>query len=149
MIYDKLDKLSSFLTSSASKAHIEQLIRDLETVKTQSGKHEIDEQVFYLRFDYQTKPAHEGLWEAHRVYQDIHVVLEGSEQVWCTHLNEMSETNSYQQEGDYQLFEGKPAVKINLTPGYFILFNPSDVHKTAVAVDEINSLKKLVIKVRI
>lgn len=149
MIYDKLEKLSDYIAPVEAKASIAELISDLDSLKTQSGKQEINEHLFYLRFDYQTKPAHEALWEAHRVYQDIHVVLEGSEQVWCSHLQEMSETNEYQQEGDYQLFEGNPAVKINLTPGYFILFNPSDVHKTAVVIDEINSLKKLVIKVRI
>lgn len=149
MVYDKITDLGKYITNSNAADFIQQLSKRLTEYKMEDGKHVVNDHVFYLRFDYQTKNADDTIWEAHRKYQDIHIVLEGEEQVWSNHISEMTPTNDYQNEGDYQLFEGVPNIKTNLTTGYFILFNPNDVHKTAVTEGEVSSLKKLVIKVLI
>lgn len=147
MIFGKLEDLHKYVPAHGTHPFFAELLTKMDTTPEATGKYEIDETIYYFRFDYTTKAEHEALWEAHRKYIDIHITIEGAEEILCNHISEMSPTNEYQAEGDYQLFEGKPAVRTQLRRGYFVLFEPHDVHKTAVQIGEAAPLKKFVVKV--
>ena len=85
-----------------------------------------------------------GLWEAHRKYLDIHLVLEGEEILYINDINNMKSTKEY--EDDYELFDGEKQQEIILRPGYFLALYPNEVHKTAIELSNPASLKKLVFK---
>lgn len=147
MIFGKLEDLHKYVPTHGHHPFFAELLKKMEATPEATGKYEIDEHIYYFRFDYTTKPEQEALWEAHRKYIDIHITIEGAEEILCNHISEMNPTNEYQTEGDYQLFEGKPAVRIQNSRGYFVLFEPHDVHKTAVQIEQAAPLKKFVVKV--
>jgi YhcH/YjgK/YiaL family protein len=56
----------------------------------QNGKYEImGEQIYAVVSEYQTSPSEERLWEAHREYVDLQVVIRGEEVIEVSPLSQM------------------------------------------------------------
>lgn len=123
MIYDKLENINKY---GFNLSFVNNYIANK---KFQKGKIEInDSDQFAIGLEYETKDSKLGLWEGHRKYVDIHVILEGEEIVEISDISKMKSTKTYEE--DYELFEGKFEQKILLTPGYFLLLFPHEIHKT-------------------
>lgn len=126
----------------------EQKVKDLFENFSQSEKLVvIPEQLFAIPLSYSTKDESECLWEAHRVYYDVHIMVNGTEQVFVNNLNQMNATSDYERTNDYQLFEGEAEHKIELNQQFCLVLSPNDVHKTGVRIGEYKKLNKLVLKV--
>lgn len=116
----------------------------------QKGRFEISGNDFFgIGLEYETRDASECLWEAHRKYLDVHVILEGEELVQITQLDHTKETKEYDPEGDYALFEGEKEQVIHLKKGTFLALYPNEVHRTAVSVSGVSSVKKIVFKLNL
>lgn len=127
MIFDKIENLSRY---KIDLSFIEKHLSNSEFIK---GKFEIEAtQKFGIGLAYSTKNANECLWEAHRKYLDIHVILEGTEIVQISDISKMKSTKEY--EDDYELFDGDKEQEILLQPGTFLLLFPNEVHKTSIQV---------------
>ena len=114
-----------------------------------NGRYEIDgEDVYAIVNSYETKPAADCGWEAHKVYCDIHYSVSGSERIAYSHIDSMKESQVYNIEKDYSLYEGEGdwiAVRENM----FCLLLPSDVHAPGAFIDTGSTfLKKVVIKLK-
>jgi YhcH/YjgK/YiaL family protein len=57
--------------------------------------------------EYETKDAQYSLWERHKKYLDLHLILDGEEVVHITDTTKMKEAKAYDQEGDYMLWDGE------------------------------------------
>lgn len=75
---------------------------------------------FLIGLEYKTQEEEKFIWQAYRRYLDLHMVLEGEEQIKVSDISGVIPANEY--VGDYQLFEGKPDQTILLRGGFF--FNP-------------------------
>ena len=110
------------------------------------GKHEIEGQrIFALVEEFKTKPAEQGIWEAHRKYLDIHYVIAGREKIGYAAIKHMR-PGAYDVEKDLGIFEGEGDFMV-ARPGTFIIMFPQDVHRPGMAVQEPEPIKKLVMKV--
>ncbi len=111
------------------------------------GRHEIDgDKLFAIRADYETKLQAESVWEAHRAYGDIHVLLDGQERLGYAPLDIMKSKTAYDAESDVELFTGTGDF-ITLRPGMFCIVAPNDVHLPGQAIDNRRMpIKKLVFK---
>jgi YhcH/YjgK/YiaL family protein len=91
------------------------------------------------------------LWEAHRKYLDIHVILEGEELIEICDILNASVSKTYEEIGDYELFLAKKEQQIHLKKGCFLALFPNEVHKTSVVVGENKALavKKIVFKIKL
>lgn len=139
MIFDKLENIDrygfdlKFVTENLSKPEFIE------------GKFDIsDPEKFGIGIKYETKDSNEALWEAHRKYLDIHVVLEGEEYINITDISQMQSSKQY--EDDYELFAGSTQHSILLKPSYFLLLFPHEVHKTGIITKHTNKVKKIVYK---
>jgi biofilm protein TabA len=120
---------------------------DLATME--NGRYDIQgEDVYAIVNSYDTKPAADCGWEAHKVYCDIHYSVTGSERIAYSHISRMKESQAYNVEKDYSLYQGEGdwvAVRENM----FCLLLPEDVHAPGAFLDnESTFLKKVVIKLR-
>lgn len=139
MIFDKLENLNKY------GFDLNFVKKDLNKSEYIKGKFDINEpELFGIGIEYETKESHEALWEAHRKYLDIHVVLEGEEYINITDINQMQSLKEY--EDDYELFTGSAQHSILMKPGYFLVLFPHEVHQTSVKVNEPLSVRKKVYK---
>ena len=113
------------------------------------GRHEITPEGAYANVqEYQTKP--EGLFEAHRDFIDIQIVVSGEEVIGVADLADARDCmQEYDKDRDCVLFSSASEVR-NLaadSTAWFIFF-PSDLHRPGIAKDGIPSpVKKVVVKI--
>ena len=132
LIYTKRKYLTRYLGQSSSlDAAIEHLLHtDLR--KLSKGRNEIDgDQAFVNRFDYQTMPAEQAIWEGHAKYGDIHVLLSGHEKIGVTNTAQLKMTVQKPEE-DFIGFEGDVQVWLPMTPEDVLIVYPEDAHMVKV-----------------
>jgi len=86
-------------------------------------------------------------WESHRKYIDLQYVISGKVKIGMAPVAKATVTEPYNESRDAANYnvEGK---YLTATPKEFFLFFPQDAHRPDIKVDEADSLKKLVIKIR-
>lgn len=139
MIFDKLDNINRY------GLDFQFILDDIKNNEFVKGRFEIEgENKFGIGLSYLTAGDNNGLWEAHRKYLDIHVIINGEEIIHINDINEMESTKTY--EDDYELFQGDKQHSIHLKEGYFLLLFPNEVHKTSIQIDFPSEVKKKVYK---
>ena len=115
----------------------------------ENGRYDIDgEDVYAIVNSYDTKPAADCGWEAHKVYCDIHYSVSGGERIAYAHINRMTESQAYNEEKDYSLYQGE-GDWMAVREGMFCLLLPEDVHAPGAFLDSSSTfLKKVVIKLK-
>ena len=97
--------------------------------------------------DYRTKPASEGVWEAHRRYIDLQYVVSGVARMGYAHLAALV-AGPYTQEQDYLFLKGSGDFVL-MPAGTFIILWPQDAHIPGTNVDQALPVRKVVIKVQL
>jgi YhcH/YjgK/YiaL family protein len=112
------------------------------------GKNEIDGQNLYAMVQqYTTKPKEQGAWEAHRRYMDLHVVMQGIENIGYAYSSRLTQ-GEYDANKDFIRLFGAGDF-LNLYYGNFALFMPEEAHMPGIAIDSPAPVKKIVVKIRI
>lgn len=115
----------------------------------EKGRYEIDGQKLFVNIvEYTTTSAQERFWEAHKKYLDLHLMLDGSEQIDLNFIQNMS-LKDFVDEDDFLPMDGDKNSSVILKAGDFLICYPSDGHRTAVAVDGPEKIKKAIFKVQI
>lgn len=148
MIVDKMDKWGTYFEGETWKAAFE----FLQTLGPDSepGKYVIDGANLYAGVDaYTTKEMEECLFEGHRKYIDIQVLLEGIEFIDWAPKSELDSKIPYDDDGDCEFFDDPDLVggRILLRPGLFAVFFPEDGHMPQTCVEQPSKVKKVVVKV--
>ena len=151
MIHDSLDNVHRYLSISphmpAVLAQLDLLRRDNFSNVSQ-GKHDLPPSpAFYYCFEYTTRDPDECRGESHRKYFDIHLILQGSEDVGFL-ANEDSILGEFHDANDHMTADGS-FQKFTLRRGHFAAFFPGEAHITGIASADAGktALKKLVFKV--
>ncbi len=112
------------------------------------GIHEIDGKRFFVNIvEYTTTEPEKRFWEAHREYLDIHLMLDGEEQIDVAFIGNM-EQGEYVPEEDFLPLEGKKSGCAVLRQGDFLVCYPHDAHRTAVMTGQPCMIKKAIFKVK-
>lgn len=113
------------------------------------GRYEIlGDDLFVLVHEYQSKCPNDTEWEAHKVYCDIQLVVNGVEQIGYANLHQMALVKEYDSEDDCAYFCGEGSV-LRFDAGMFMIFFPEDAHRPGMMLNEPQAVKKIVIKVKI
>ncbi len=115
------------------------------------GRVDIDgDDVYALIQSYETVPASEKRYEAHRVYADIQYIAQGMEIIHYAATDRLQVIQEYDPAKDYLLF-ADPAIStpLHLAPGDFAIFFPHDGHKPGCIQGAPCRVQKVVIKVRV
>ena len=104
--------------------------------------------VYATRFTYETIPAEESFFEAHKKYLDIHIMAEGSEKVEIAPPEALAEFDRV-EANDFYAYRGEGDYKLVLSPGDFLVVFPNDAHRIKMQTDGPETVTKAVFKVRI
>ena len=145
MIVDKLDKVGCYQwNESMAKAFAFLAKNDLDALK--NGRVEIDgDKVFALVQSYDSKPADKGMWEAHRKYADIQVVVSGTEQIGYAEIDSLT-ADPHIEEKDFTKLTGEGGF-CRMSAGMFMVLYPQDAHMPGMAVGKPAPVKKIVMKI--
>lgn len=149
MIYTDLKNLSHY---RGLGIHMDKAIDYLtghSVDELKPGRNEVDgENVFINCFEYETMPEEQAAFEAHELYADIHLVLEGEELIGVTDMGRMtvSETD---KETDSVSCSGPVENKLYMEPGKVLIVLPEDAHKVKIAAGSPVHVKKAVVKVSV
>ena len=102
------------------------------------------EDLFVTRFDVSTSTDEGRLFEYHRRYLDVFVTVRGCERVDIAAPEALS---LREQRGDYWGAEGTAEQSVLLTPGRFLVLFPGDAHRPGMAVEDSESISRVVFKV--
>lgn len=139
MIFDKIENINRYGLDFCKYLSNE----NIKSFK--KGRFDIDgEFLFGIGIEYDTSDNNQGVWEAHRKYLDIHIVIEGVEKIDICDINNSKSVKEY--EDDYELFNAEPQNSINLFPGYFLILYPNEVHRTGRISNEVSNIRKHVFK---
>lgn len=115
------------------------------------GRHDLTESGTYANIqEYDTNPAVQGKYEAHRAYVDIQVVLAGEEIIYVCDLADGREISMpYDPEKDCAFFfHAVKAREVKVSPECFVILFPNDGHMPGRPVDGKSChVRKIVVKV--
>lgn len=118
---------------------------------TPDGRQDIiADRMFALPQTYQTVPAPEKRFEAHRRYIDIQYILSGEEIIEHVHVGVLRPDGEFDVDKDVCFFHdpttSSPTV---LRAGDFAVFFPHDAHKPCLVVSTPVTVRKVVVKVAV
>jgi biofilm protein TabA len=110
-----------------------------------AGRYELSHGAYALVQEYETLVPGALKWEAHRVYADVQVMLEGRERIgWAVNLDG---AGPYDEAKDVILAPGATgASELELAPGLFSLFLPGEPHRPKACAGTPARVRKLVVK---
>ena len=149
MIYTNFHQMSRYEHLSPNLDTALRVLASADLTKLEMGRNEVDgDNVFINRFDYTTMPEEQAVWEGHKYYADIHVVLEGEERIGVTDAASLT-AGAYDEAGDFIPYEGPVDAWVTMRPGDILIVYPEDVHMVKVQLDGACQVKKAVFKVKV
>ena len=148
MIYTNLEQLERYLGISEALDTAIRYLKKADLTTLVKGRNEVDgDNVFINRFDYNTLPEGDAMWEGHAQYADIHVVLSGEEKIGVTDAARLTATIR-DEASDFIGYEGDVETWFTMRPGDILVVYPEDVHMVKVQLKGESHVEKAVFKVR-
>jgi YhcH/YjgK/YiaL family protein len=127
-------------------------LKHTDFLKLPVGNYDLQGKDIYVQvFDMTTKPFADTRAEVHRQYIDVQFLCSGREKMGVaseTGNNLVSE--DLLEQRDLLFYSGmENESTLTMTPGSFAVFFPSDVHRPGCAVEQPETVRKVVIKVRV
>lgn len=149
MIFGNVNNLKEFPFLEEQIKECFEYAENNDLASFEKGSHEIDgERLFVNIVEYITTTPENRFWEAHKNYLDIHVMLHGTEQIDLNFIQNM-DVKEFVEKDDFLPMDGEKNSSVILRDGDFLICYPSDGHRTAIAVDGPESIKKAIFKVQI
>ncbi len=114
------------------------------------GRYPIEGSQSYLLIqEMETRPVSVTRHEAHRVYADVQIVLEGNERFGVAPVDPEFLPVEDKYEASDIAFYDVPANEsfVDVSAGMFVVFYPGEFHRPCVAIDVPARLRKAVIKI--
>lgn len=116
----------------------------------EDGRVELAGGVYVNIESYQTQERCKRRFEAHRKYIDIQYMIEGEELIAVAPISELTISEPYDEKRDIEFYENSVnGMDYALHSGEFQIFKPGEGHMPCIALNGINKVRKMVIKVPI
>ena len=111
----------------------------------------LDEYKKLLNAQYTTHPAEEGMFEAHRAYIDVMIMVDGAETIYVTPTDRLKNVSREYDPSIEALLAapGQDATAVRLEPGCFCILFPQDAHMPGCIAGEAMEIRKFIGKVKI
>ena len=147
-----IDSLKNWEAYKQLLAHYEAAMKfALSLTDSAPGRYDLtsleEGEVYVLVQQGTTQPVSEGKIEAHRLYADVQILLEGGETVVYSDIEGLTEAVPYKEDIVFYEGAGQP---IAIPAGSFYIALPQDGHMPCRHLgDTPNDYKKLVVKIRL
>jgi len=127
------------------------LLKDSAVINSAPGRYEVEGKDMYYNSDsYQTMPAGQGRFEAHRRYIDIQYIVSGREWIGVSGLEGLKVQTPYNPAEDVEFYhQAEPMSRVVLSAGDFAIFRPGDAHMPCRMFDRPEQVRKIVVKVSV
>ena len=116
--------------------------------EAEEKKYELKNGIFASVESYTTKSFSDALFESHRKYIDIQVVLSGEEKIGWHPVDGLTPETEYDEKKDIIFYQmTAPYGWTRLEPGIFAVYFPDDAHLPQVQAVQPVQVKKAVIKI--
>lgn len=97
------------------------------------------------------KQKEETNWEAHRNFNDLQYIIQGKATMGVANITDPKATvkTAYDPKADVESFLVDGGAYYDAEPGTFFIFSPKDIHRPAFRAAGYDTIKKIVIKVRV
>lgn len=147
MIITKLSDLSRYTSVNPYFQELIDFLEKTDIYSCQEGRIDISgDKIWGNCFLYQADNEPGAFFETHQNYLDIHLVLENTEDMAVTTLENATVRQPYIPEQDIALYEGKIEQLVHLHKGDCLITFPEDLHQPKVRVND-SVVKKVVFKV--
>jgi biofilm protein TabA len=123
---------------------------DLDSLKT--GNYVVDSgNVVVTVSELPTKDGSLVNWETHKNFNDLQYIVKGKAKMGVLPLHDPKATVTvpYNPKSDGETYTVTGGELYDATPGSFFIFSPEDIHKPAFKVPGFDTVKKVLIKVRV
>ncbi|WP_400238927.1 YhcH/YjgK/YiaL family protein [Methanomethylophilus alvi] len=143
MIIDKLENLPKYVNDR----DILQIVK--EYINKEKGEYTINEKTILKRVYSTTKLSDVAKIESHKFHTDIQIPLTGNELYYIYDRENVSEYTEYDVEKDVVFYKkiGKKKCSVWVNIGEFILLNSNEIHQPQIALRNIATIEKIVLKV--
>lgn len=149
MIFGNMNNLAEYDFLSKAIKECFAYAKSHDLISYEKGSHEIDgKRLFVNIVEYTTTTAEERFWEAHKEYLDLHLMLDGTEQIDLNFIDNMK-LKEFVPKDDFLPMEGEKNSSVVLNNGDFLICYPADAHRTAVSIDRPKAIKKAIFKIKI
>lgn len=145
MLFDRIENLDKLQSAFPALARIRAFLESHPTLD--DGRCELGEGIYANVSHNILRDA--GVFEVHRRYADLQLVLEGSEIIQWASLKDLTQGTEYDAEKDAQFFDCAPVctATLKMDPGFFALFWPQDGHKPLLRMSGNDKNRKIVFKI--
>ncbi|MFW5774163.1 MAG: YhcH/YjgK/YiaL family protein [Tangfeifania sp.] len=127
-----------------------QFLNEQNLAELEKGRYELEGTDLFVNVDeYVTRNEKDVLFEAHKKYADIQVLIFGEEKIGVLPLDATTVSIPYDEEKDIMFLTAEKENYRIAKPGTFFLFFPQDAHRPTVKLAENSPVRKIVVKVRI
>ncbi|SHF20246.1 YhcH/YjgK/YiaL family protein [Mariniphaga anaerophila] len=114
------------------------------------GRYELEGADLFVNVDeYVSRNEEDVLFEAHKKYADIQYLVSGQEKIGVLPLDKTTVVTPYDDEKDIMFLTADDENYRIAKPGVFFLFFPDDAHRPTVKAGDNETIRKIVVKVRI
>lgn len=148
MIFDSIDKLTNYIPFKEFKEVITAI--NFINVDSPDGVIELNNKN-YIKVMSDITRTHSDIIESHKKEVDIQILLKGSELIKVYDSKEVYVKTPYNPDIDCQFYSNPRTAhnQLILREGYFAVFYPQDIHNPLNAVDKVEELKKIVVKLNL
>lgn len=150
MIYGKISDIKIYKGINKNLDKAIEMIESGEYKNAPIGRNEIDgDNVYFNVKEEKSKKLEECYFEVHQRYIDIHLTVNGEEEIAYTEIEDLKGETPYNEKSDMEILKGKSACKFKVDTERFIILFPTEPHMTTIALnDEPTNLKKVVFKIK-
>ena len=135
----------------------QKLVRALEIIEgldwdtVACGRYDVDDELYYMVQEYETKFPNEARYEAHEKYVDIQYIVKGTERMEFADAAKLKVTEAYNPKTDVKFFEEPKVIDASIVEaGDYRIFYPEDAHRPGLCVNHTPAkVKKILAKILI
>lgn len=112
------------------------------------GRHEISDKIYANVETYKTKPLESCLYESHKNYIDIQILLKGKEDIYYKNVNALKIKTPYDIKKDIAFYSNEVSgERITLDGSNFMIIYPHEGHAPQANHNICEEVLKVVVKV--
>lgn len=151
MIIDKIENIGEYSGLSPLLYQAFSSIPDFLARFQPVGRLDGKEEILYANcMQIETSTDSDRLWEMHRDYIDVHVVVEGSEVIQLSALEVAKIETPYNEQIDASMYTAESIASFLAEPGWFVVFFPGEIHRAGTAAKgKSTQISKFVMKIKV
>ncbi len=147
MIIDALNRSELYEACNENFKTGFDLLKKLVKENASAGKYEAENGVYAMVSEYETKNPDEVKLENHRDYIDIQYLLSGIENIVVADTAICDLVSEYVPDAEFYAEPKTEKQNIVLSGDVFALFYPGDGHAPGLAYNQVETVRKIVVKV--